>query len=68
MFMAARGFRDNACDILGFKDLNDLTDRRFFVRDLEMEVQRMQDNIECGFTDVNTDVDFNLDSVCMVIS
>ncbi|KEA62561.1 hypothetical protein ADIMK_3033 [Marinobacterium lacunae] len=60
MLIAAGGFDDDTFDVVGFKHLNGFEDLFLIVRDLEMEVQRMQDDIEFGFADIDADVDFNL--------
>lgn len=60
MLIAPCGFDHNAFDVALFQYVNDLENVFLVVRNLEMEVQRMQDDIEFGFADINADVDFNL--------
>lgn len=60
VLMAPCGFDHNAFDVALFQHMNDLENTFFVVRNLEMEVQRMQDDIEFGFADIYADVDADL--------
>ena len=60
VFIAPCGFDHDAFDVALFQHMNDLEDAVFVVRNLEMEVQRMQDDIEFGFADIYADVDADL--------